>query len=388
MRGRRNPSPENHGLPISAACRWPTRAESSRSTRSPATPCCVLSGNKQTYYDARFDGEQPAVRWLLDWVSGSPAALDHPVVRIEDLEILQTLGLEPRSGFRYSLREVLKPEETLDKQVRLAREVPPKRRSKLQKGFATLGDKLTLMNVFRAAFAAAAVGSGSSQEVLMAVQDIEGLNSLSPPLVVPPEEPNAPWRTLMHADMLDRLQESDDPAVRGILSMLTAHADGDTQGFNEALASYQAVVAERAAADAEFDHRLAASGKQSDRKVTDKLIPSRLDFEAFLQPLQPVQAGDGALYPCVSYWRWLPGSAGRLTLRRSANWLLWLTFVIHTLGLIARIYIFGPPAGHEPLLVGGLRRLGGRCCWLLVFEQVYRFGVGNCAGRRARECPP
>ena len=161
----------------------------------------VLSG-KQTYADARFDGKQPAVRWLLDWVSGSAVALDHPVVRIEDLEILQTLGLEPRSGFRYSVREVLEPEETLDKQVRLAREVPPKRRSKLQKGFATLGDKLTLMNVFRAAFTAANVGSGSSQEVLMAVQDIEGLNSFSPPLVVPPEEANAPWRTLMHAELL------------------------------------------------------------------------------------------------------------------------------------------------------------------------------------------
>lgn len=39
----------------------------------------------------------PAIRWLLDSISsGAPNANDHRVFRIENLELLDTLGLKPR----------------------------------------------------------------------------------------------------------------------------------------------------------------------------------------------------------------------------------------------------------------------------------------------------
>ncbi|MCK4563042.1 MAG: hypothetical protein KAU94_00045, partial [Verrucomicrobia bacterium] len=45
----------------------------------------------------RVDGEGvSAVKWLLDNISGRPEAMDYKVFRIENLDVLSSLGLEER----------------------------------------------------------------------------------------------------------------------------------------------------------------------------------------------------------------------------------------------------------------------------------------------------
>ena len=53
--------------------------------------------DRQTYVDD--DGNrQPAIRWLLDVITDSEAAREHKVFRIHNLDVLDTLGLEPPQG--------------------------------------------------------------------------------------------------------------------------------------------------------------------------------------------------------------------------------------------------------------------------------------------------
>ena len=47
------------------------------------------------------------MRWLLDVITDSPTAEKHRVFRIQNLEVLDTLGLERRQGFRYAIEELL-----------------------------------------------------------------------------------------------------------------------------------------------------------------------------------------------------------------------------------------------------------------------------------------
>ena len=65
--------------------------------------------------------KQSAVEWLLDLVARPEVAHNKPIFRVEDLELLASLGLERRKGFKYSYNEIMEQEEELVKQAELAR---------------------------------------------------------------------------------------------------------------------------------------------------------------------------------------------------------------------------------------------------------------------------
>ena len=50
--------------------------------------------------------KRPAIKWLLDTMSGSPNAQNYRVFRIENLHVLRSMNLKPRHGYRYSLKEI------------------------------------------------------------------------------------------------------------------------------------------------------------------------------------------------------------------------------------------------------------------------------------------
>ena len=79
----------------------------------------IISG-KQSYVDEKGN-RQPAIRWLLDEITGSDDAEKHKVFRIENLEVLGMLGLKRRSGFRYALEEFKSKVPQIGRQADLAR---------------------------------------------------------------------------------------------------------------------------------------------------------------------------------------------------------------------------------------------------------------------------
>ena len=87
---------------------------------------------------------QPAMRWLLDVITNSEAAEKHRVFRIQSLEVLDTLGLERRQGFRYAIEEFAAPSWTcLANRWRQARMTDPARRGLYEKKILELEERLS-----------------------------------------------------------------------------------------------------------------------------------------------------------------------------------------------------------------------------------------------------
>jgi hypothetical protein len=78
----------------------------------------VLS-NRETFKD-EGKKSQPAIRWLFDVISGSEAAEKHRVFRIDNLDVLERLGLEWREGHLYSLEEFRKKADDFNADVEQA----------------------------------------------------------------------------------------------------------------------------------------------------------------------------------------------------------------------------------------------------------------------------
>jgi ABC-type transport system involved in cytochrome c biogenesis permease subunit len=348
----------------------------------------IISG-RETYDDARFKKRQPAIRWLLDVVSDSRDYLDHKVVRVEHLEVLKALKLKPREGYRYSLAELHRDvtannEGELRRQTALAAAVPEGERNSTQQKFLETSAKANRIFALRQAFAMPDFGA-SLEEMVQRKASIEAtireLNRAAP-RVIPPATPHGPWSTLYEATynmirtaiVSSKKPAADDPASQWI-GLLEAYQKGEVQQFNNFVAEYGDSVAKAAAEEEKYEDELAAAGQKSPRKPAERLMLERIEFEAFFNNFSPFILCL-ALYvaafvlAAVAWLGWFEG------FNRTANWLLWLTFALHTFGLICRIYISGrPPVTNlysSAVFVGWAGVLFG-----LLFEAIFKLGVGN-----------
>ena len=110
----------------------------------------ILSG-RQTFVDSHGE-RQPAIRWFLDLVTRPEIAAEYKVFRIEHPEVLSTLGLTAREGFRYASREFVDHLDALKQQVELALELEPSKLSVYQKKILDLDRKLALWNLLIQAY--------------------------------------------------------------------------------------------------------------------------------------------------------------------------------------------------------------------------------------------
>ncbi len=306
---------------------------------------------------------QPAIQWLLDVVSGSPDAFKHAVFRIENLDVLQTLGLERRSGFRYSIDEFRDKIGEFEKQAEEAAEVErddPRKLTTYQKKLLELDRKIRTMTGLMASFDQPQIRPDHVQEDLTeAIRRHEALARMQPPLVVPPDEEGGKWEPYSVAytkayAKANFLNQAPNPASVSMNSMLAAYHKGDAKSFNEELAKYEAWLAKRDLSD--YDQ-------------------SKTNFEAFFNYFEPFyKASVLYLFAFVLVAAgWLGWSR---PLNRAALWLVLFTFALHTFALVARIYISGrPPVTNlysSAVFIGwGAVLLG------IVIEFVYRLGVGT-----------
>jgi len=327
-------------------------------------------------------GKLSATEWLLDLLSESKKSLQQHVLRIENLDVLQTLNLEPRDGFRYSLAELKASGEEYMKQWKLASEVPEENRTLAQSKFLQLARKVVLINTLQESFSSPAVRTDSLEHLKADFQivgrQIEHLSS-SAPHPVPPIQPGGSWQMLLEAEwdaIFQRVEKKEvNAATVALRTILDAYGAGDVQKFNDEVAAYQEIVKQRADSDAEYDAKLAAEGNVGLRKTAEKLSLSRVQFEAFFNHFNPFTKAM-ALYLVAFVLAGVSWLGWNRTLNRSANWLLWFTFALHTYALVCRIYISGrPPVTNlysSAVFIGWAAVL-----FALVFEKIYRFGIGN-----------
>jgi ABC-type transport system involved in cytochrome c biogenesis permease subunit len=325
-----------------------------------------LSG-RETFKD-KNGKKQPAVKWLLDTIAKPADAHSHPVIQIYNLEVLDTLGLKRREGFRYSIDEFAPKIGELDRQVQEAAQLNPEQQTIYQRKMLELAKKLETIQRFQMSFELPRLRKETLKEDLTAAsRQLQMLSRMQLPLVVPPKEAKdaegheQAWQSFAVAGFdgfKDQfLGKEPNQAMISLASLLIAYSKGDVAGFNSELAKYQAWLAENSPSD---------------------YREPRVNAEAFYNAFSPL------FWACFLYLfafvlvalSWL-GFAKPLG--RAAFWMIIVALGFHTFGLIDRIYISGRPPVTN-LYSSAVFIAWGCVVLAIILECIFRIGVGNVIG--------
>lgn len=341
----------------------------------------VIGKNKEGWFNRlmRRTEKTPAIVWLLDAISDAPAASDHRVFRIENLELLDAIGLEPREGaWRYSIREIQEHFSELKKQIDLAAAQSEDQRSRFQQDTLKLAANLNRYATLVKSFRTPAISTDREQfaaSLQQVQQDIRNLQQSEAPQAVPPKEATGHWTPLMEAEFQllqdHALERPINQATLALSTLLDAYAKGDIAAFNKSLTDYRTQLASYEKSLDENDASLKSAGLKSSEKLSQR----RVNFEAKFNQFSPF------FYAAVLYlaafvlgvMSWLGWT---VPLRRASISLLWFTFALHTLALVGRIMISGRPPVTN--LYSSAIFIGWACVLLaLVLEAIYKLGLGN-----------
>jgi ABC-type transport system involved in cytochrome c biogenesis permease subunit len=327
---------------------------------------------------------QPAIRWLLDVVSGREVAESHRVFRIDNLEVLDMLGLDRREGFLYSLAEIRQRSEKFNQEVdKVNEKVKQTGMVSLEvyeRKLLDLDRRIRSFTAVDATFRRPDFPATPTQGMRDMVKSRQGalkaeLNAAEkrlvekghPPLVVPVRvaeggKTKFEWKPYVSAWTRDYFESrileehAPDPAVAGWDAILTAYNKGDADEFNRGVRKYQSLMADEAPPD---------------------LRTAKTSYEVFFNWFSPFFVAwilyIGAFVVTILAWLLPMGSA---SLRRSAFWMTVLILALHTFALGSRIYISGRPPVTN--LYSSAVFIGWGCVVLgLILERVFRLGIGN-----------
>jgi ABC-type transport system involved in cytochrome c biogenesis permease subunit len=345
-------------------------------------PIDTLARNTLQYLSGRQEvvplgdaSRSTATQWLLDAAAGKPAARTSRVFRIENLEVLDVLGLEPRVGsYRYSYDEVQARSAELERQVNLASKVPEKQRSLVQHKVLELASKLSVFTKVANSFGSPRIGADRATielDLAAAQQQAQVLHESGAPRSVPPMAADAEWQTLFEAELDDLMRRvrslPTNDATAALSGVIDAYAKGDAALFHTRLARLE---------EASQRYESSLVGAAAERLApAERLSVSRLRFESRFNQANPFY------YCAVAYliafvvtacsWLGWPKTLGR-----TATAIIAVTLVAHTVALVARVYISGrPPVTNlysSAVFIGWAAVLFG-----LAFEAIYKLGVGN-----------
>ncbi|MGL4515025.1 MAG: cytochrome c biogenesis protein CcsA [Lacipirellulaceae bacterium] len=334
-----------------------------------------VSGRQEVLPIDEKDKRISAVQWLLDAAAAKPAARSHRVFRIENLEVLDLLDLPPRVGsYRYSYDEVQKNAAELARQVKLASETPADQRSLVQNKVLELAAKLSAFTKLANSFGSPRIGADRNTieaELAAAQRQALVLRESGAPRATPPMDAAGEWQTLFEAELDDLLRRvrgaPTNDATAALSGVIDAYAKNDAAMFNTRLSKLGQATAAYEASLASADSIALAPA--------ERLSVSKLGFETLFNRASP-------FYYCAATYliafvltaaSWL---AWPKTLGRTATAVIAVTLVVHTLALVARIYISGrPPVTNlysSAVFIGWAAVAFG-----LAFEAIYKLGVGN-----------
>jgi ABC-type transport system involved in cytochrome c biogenesis permease subunit len=330
-----------------------------------------VMSNRETFKDENKKS-QPAIRWLFDVISGSPAAEKHRVFRIDNLDVLERLGLEWREGHLYSLDEIRTKAEEFNSDAEKAQKKRAEQLTVYERKLLELDRRIRAFTAIDAAFRRPDLPEpdehiremsrerrGALVQRLSAAE--ESLRKGHPPLAVPVRIGSEyEWKPLVSAFTRDYFEarvfedRPPDPATAGWDAILSAYLKDAPQDFNKAVAKYEVLLA---------------------REAPPPLAASATNYEAYFNQFNPLHCA-WILYIIgfvVSAIAWLGWTRPII---KAAFWLNVFTLSLHTFALISRIYISGRPPVTN--LYSTAPFIGWGCVILaLIFERIFRIGIGN-----------
>ncbi|MHB9076459.1 MAG: cytochrome c biogenesis protein [Pirellulaceae bacterium] len=328
-----------------------------------------IISDRQDYTDENRK-TQPAIRWLLDVITDAPAAEKHRVFRIQNLELLDTLGLERRQGFRYAINEFAPKLDVFGEQVRQARMSAPEKRGLYEKKVLELDQRFNQYVMLREAFRPAPLRADSLSEDLAQERNRREQNAGNVmPLAAPPKTPDGDWQPYSYA-VFDALAQSM-AANQGLKV-------GEPNAVAIALAGILESYGDKASDAVAFNRDVQAYRGLLLQHPPQPWVPAKTDFEAEFNHFSPLYYAMilymlAFLLGCISWLGWTA------PLQRTCTWLTVFTLLVHTVGLAGRIYISGRPPITN-LYSSALFVAWAGVVLALVLERYSRIGIANVVG--------
>ncbi len=290
----------------------------------------VMSGRQTVAVDGR---QRPAIEWLADVLAKPEVAADREVFRIDHPDVVAILGLDrgaETTRKRFTFHEVVAKGQEIFRQSDLAETIPSKKRDPFQRQIVNLKDKLILY---------------------MSIGRMEA------PYAVAPFATGEEWRPMVAA--LSKPTGGGHPSVEAFRGILSAYAKGDAAAFNEQVSRYLELVAGRLPGETRR-----AGYEVGFNRFEPFYRASAMYVFAFLL------GSIGFLLGCLSKGGWAR-SLGRATIG-----VLAATLLVHTIGIVSRIYLQGRPPVTN--LYSSAVFIGWACILLgLSIEWFFRIGLGS-----------
>jgi ABC-type transport system involved in cytochrome c biogenesis permease subunit len=298
-----------------------------------------------------------------------PAGL-YEVVRIENDQVRQLLGLPYRDGLRYSFAEIGQKAGEFDRAAEKAEAKPPKQRDLFDVKLLELQKQLnTFMSICarRAPLVISPVGERdwrSAEDVRKDVnRHVFAILMREFPDLRDPHQLNAQQRKRAE-QLIEQARaeaEAGEPAYAMWDKILAAYRKGDATTFNNLVAQYRETQYANLSSHDAF----------------------RVELESFLNRFAPFYYITGLYF--IAFLLGIAGWVGMVlkpslgeSLRRGAFYSLVVVFVVHTVAMFARMYLMGRPLVFVTNLYSSAVFIGcigvGIC---LLIERVSRIGLGN-----------
>ena len=350
-----------------------------------------IFGGRPYVVDA--DGKKrPQVEWLLAVMADIPWAQDAKVFRVYTKEVRDLLGLEERPGYRYSYKELEPKREAFFAEIEKIREKSQKQEELnfREQKISEMYQKFTTYELLSMAYRQPQLpalnnidNDGGFRKALLQLDELDQkyklVRSMHPPAFIPPpnldsaslptdadspqqtaekSQKQSDWSAFGPASfqsLIDQVRgQSANPAVDGFGKVLAALQQGDAKDVNSAVRAYQTQIEEY---------------------TSVVPVQQKSKLEHWLNRFNPTTLGI-VLYLCALIVGFASFGIRRIHLREVTFGILLGVFVIHSVGLLLRMYI----SGRAPVtnLYSSAVFIGWACVlFCLVLEMVYRLGVAN-----------
>ena len=318
-------------------------------------------------------GTLSAIDWLAEVLMKADEADLRKIFVIRNPETLAALDWSAEAGKYFSFRELFSHLQEIEQQAALAEKVDAQLRSPFQRDIIKLFERLTLYHRLKNSIEVAGtddfkaqlddlaknihpspipMNSGISAEGLQSLGVLAETGYFYPIPPVPPNDDPLQWRKMGESILSFVTAGNLHPAVPAYAAMATAFATNDPVTFNGTLDNYSSWLKQN------FASRVRKANIES---VFNQLQPFYSAMVIYVLIF---------ILACASWLVWPQ------TLGRYAFILLIVIFVVHSAGLITRIYLEGrPPVTNlysSAVFIGwGAVLLG------ILLERFFRNGVGS-----------
>ena len=289
----------------------------------------MIISDRQT---ATINGQRvSAMRWMMDTIAQRAEVDDYAIFRIDQPDVRDLLEDVPEKQKRFSFNQIAEQGDKINEQLNQVSRVDPDDFTVYQKHLMELADH---------------------------AQTYQNIKRRLSPYMLPPLGPGEQWRPL--APELLVVQGHPDPSEAGKLwsNIINTYQNQDPQLFNEQVSAYTAML----------------NGELPG-------VMRKASFEVFFNRLQPFYQGTvlyvlafllgvGALLASNS-----KNGTLALALRRAMVGVIVVTFIVHTFGLAARVYM----QGYAPVtnLYSSAVFIGWFCVVMGLFiEWLFKNGLG------------